>query len=92
MMPETLRNTKHWLIAVVALALYLGSYFLLSSKGQYRAVSGLSAHGVIKPKRHDWVPYGFDSNSAFIRTLLYIYYPLYLLDTRLIHNSPSYAN
>ena len=74
------------IVISAAFVLYLGSYTVLSVKGQYVPF----AWGIAWVKWYGWAPCGFVSGPEGIkqrRVLQFLYCPLWLIDCRLIHTS-----
>ncbi len=76
-------RTKLAIIAPFALllCLYIASYTAMSVRGQYEP----AIIGADHVKLWAWAPDGFAPNGLWRPRLIYVYAPLYLLDTRLWH-------
>lgn len=69
----------------VSLLVYISSYLALSLQGRYEPE--LIGVGVVK--QFGWAPRGFVTDFRWNYTLIAIYFPLYLLDTRLWHTTEA---
>jgi hypothetical protein len=76
--------TKKTLIGLVLLLLltYIGSYVLLSKGGRFEPWA-IGLNGV---KGYEWAPRCFVVNYKWQRGWMFVYYPLWCLDSRWWHN------
>jgi hypothetical protein len=76
------RTVQSLCLAVCLLVcIYIGVYALLSLNGRYEpAVVGLD-----HVKWYGWAPQGFVQESQWNRSLMWIFLPLYYLDTHFWH-------
>lgn len=68
-------------IAMILLALYVGSYFGLSMAGRYEPFT----IGLMGVKSYGWAPRGFVTNGRWNRLPIWIYYPLLRADMHFWH-------
>lgn len=68
--------------AVILVALYAGSYLVLTVQGTYAP----SAYGASGPKFYEWYPRGFAFNGRVGEALCLFYAPLWALDNTVWHD------
>jgi hypothetical protein len=70
---------------IVIVFAYVGSYFWRSTRGRYEPAA-IGLNGV---KWYRWAPRGFVTDLRWNHNLIYGYYPLFFLDTRLWHTDDA---